>query len=387
VRRADRLQVVVPSLLPGSGGHRTILTNVRELAARGVDISVHLEAIDGPPLEMTEQRQLAESLVPNITSQLKLFEGWASVEERLPVMATAATSAGVMARCTSPYRFYFIQDRESHFNPAGYKHLAAEQSYLLPASRLAIGRWIPHFLRTEYDVDAVSIPFGVDDRIYGPRLAPKAVRPRLAALVQPEKPRRFTELLLRSLELLAMRRPDVEIVLFGSDHPIPFDPPAKHLGLIPERAVAYLYNTAWAGVCLSASNPSRAPFEMVRCGLRVIDILAYNTLFDYPRERVGLVYPGVASLANAMEEAIDAGPSDPPLFSSSVLDMPTRQLEAETFAAAVLEQFGDDHTTRWRGALPAAAHPSTPVVSYDYAPDSADTELADAWLKTLKVEL
>jgi hypothetical protein len=368
------LQVLMPTLLPGSGGHRTILTNVLACAQSGVGVRIFLRALDHRVIDLGAEKDIALSLVPGLAGTNVVFDAgdWARSAPDIATLATVAQSSHELSRVAEEKRLYFIQDRESLFNPMSAGYLEVERSYCLPSTMISIGAWIPRFLEHEYGQKAFPTPFGVDLDTYAPGTAPRAERPRVAVLVQPEKPRRLTELLTSALELLWTARPDVEIVLFGSDIGVHLRCPAKHLGLIPERSAAHLYATSHVGICLSATNPSRIPFEMLASGLPVVDVLSETTLWDFPRPQVSLAFPSPQSIAKALQHHLE---NPPGVDLVSVL--PSREEESALFAARV------------RAVLEGVAQPSAAVgwegePHYDIPPAKCDVEQAKVWLGRLR---
>lgn len=70
-------------------------------------------------------------------------------------------------------------------------------------------------------------------------------------------------------------KPDYEILFFGSgsakQHPQ--DYPVTYLDIVPTlNDLAHLYATSAAGLVFSTTNPSLVPYEMMACGLPVIDL-------------------------------------------------------------------------------------------------------------------
>jgi glycosyltransferase involved in cell wall biosynthesis len=92
---------------------------------------------------------------------------------------------------------------------------------------------------------------------------------------KPEMPRRCFELGVMALEKFHVLQPEVEIVLFGSKHvenrALPF--PATIKSVLPTLDdLAQLYSNADVGIVFSTTNPSLVPYEMMACGLPVMDL-------------------------------------------------------------------------------------------------------------------
>ena len=77
--------------------------------------------------------------------------------------------------------------------------------------------------------------------------------------------------------------------------------PCINLGLINDlNELNRLYNSALVGLCISLTNPSRIPYEMMAAGCVPVDVYRYNNLFDYENGTGMLAYQSTESLAGAM---------------------------------------------------------------------------------------
>lgn len=68
--------------------------------------------------------------------------------------------------------------------------------------------------------------------------------------------------------------------------PATFEFECKNLNIIPIKECNELYNKCKVGICMSASNPSRIPFEMMSAGLPVVELYKENNIYDLPDEGV-----------------------------------------------------------------------------------------------------
>ena len=100
-------------------------------------------------------------------------------------------------------------------------------------------------------------------------------------------------------------RPDIKIYLYGSNSKKIVDFEAEKLGIIPIEECNRLYNKCKIGFCISASNPSRIPFEMMAAGLPVVEIYKENNLYDFPDGGIKLAEPNPEAIATTMLELID----------------------------------------------------------------------------------
>jgi O-antigen biosynthesis protein len=264
-----QIAVVVPQFRRGSGGHKTIADLVRALEARGHTPSIwvddeegrhHGEDVDG----------LWHSFFGRVNKPVRLgFDEWAGADV---VLATgwqtvyrALLLEGVAARA------YLVQDHEPEFYATSPQRIWAERSYGLGLYPICASPWLAGLLKERYGVEGSSFDLGVDHESYRP--LPTHRRDDLVLFyARAVTPRRAVPLGLLALEELKRRRPAVEVALFGEARPILT--PFKHLelGVMGPDKLAHAYASAAVGLCLSMTNPSLVPTEMMACGLPVVDL-------------------------------------------------------------------------------------------------------------------
>ncbi len=294
----ESIAIYAPPPIAGSGGHRTIYMLARALDAAGYRVDLFSEARGN--FEYKEQELFG--------SDIRLHDSWQAGVTPSAAFATIWNSAGYLVEFLPKDvpKFYFIQDLEAVFNPLSDGYLRAENSYTLGLNAICVGRWLPHVLRSQYGIGAATGGLGVDTGIYHPISNPQLIRqfPRrneIAVLYQPEKWRRAPELCLAALDLVKRQRPDVVISFYGSTEGPVTSWSYRHLGLVKDlNELNVLYNTAKIGLCLSLSNPSRIPFEMMAAGCVPVDVYRYNNLFDYADGTALLAFQTAESLAAAM---------------------------------------------------------------------------------------
>jgi glycosyltransferase involved in cell wall biosynthesis len=204
---------------------------------------------------------------------------------------------------------YFVQDFEPFFAPIGADYFAAERTYRSGLLCITLGPWLEQLLTTRYGARARHVSFFVDRAHYYPGPArTTAGRQRVAFFGRPHMPRRCYELGVDALRLLHRMRPDVEICIFGADDFPGLDGlPHVDMGTLSRDRLGDLYRSADVGLAFSTTNPSLATFEMMACGLPLVDLDVFDS-----RERHG-GYPAVLTeatgdaLARAMARVLDDG--------------------------------------------------------------------------------
>jgi O-antigen biosynthesis protein len=126
-------------------------------------------------------------------------------------------------------------------------------------------------MRERYGREGSWFRFGVDHSVYKPRNIER--RPDTVMFyARYYTPRRAVPLGLLALHELWQRRPDVRIVLFGSEEPPDTSFPYEFLGVVSPEVLARHYAEATVGICLSLTNYSLIPQEMMACGLPCVDL-------------------------------------------------------------------------------------------------------------------
>lgn len=327
----------VPTLIEGSGGHRTILQHAHALETFGHRCHLYLEGRG----DDRHAREIVEKLFGYGFE--RVCYGWDKVKRADMAIATIWYSAAFVRDIPFPCaKAYLIQDYEALFNPMGDVYLMAENSYRYGLIPITVGKWLGHMLRERFQVPSYNLDFGVDPKIYQP--LPNTKREYAVCFIyQPEKPRRCVQLGVQALGIVKHFEPRVKIYLYGS-HPkevsfVGFE--HEHLGLLGLKECNLLYNRCSVGLCISSSNPSRVPFEMMASGLPVVDIWRENNLFDFPSSGVSLAEQTPEGLAEAMLRLLRNSTERDERSQSGVGFMASvnRMAETEQFVRAVNNVF------------------------------------------------
>jgi glycosyltransferase involved in cell wall biosynthesis len=284
---------LIPRLGVGSGGLRTILQHAHALEKAGYCCHLYIEG-NG---KQSRASEFVESMFGYHFAHI--YFGWDQVEPADMAIATVWYSAKIVRDL--PFacpKAYLVQDYEPLFNPMGYAYLMAENSYRYGLVPITVGRWLKHVLASHFDLPAYHLDFGADTRTYRPLGDVEGER-AVCFIYQPEKLRRCSRLGIEALGIVKHYMPEASIYLYGSpvgeERDVWFE--HKNLGLLSLEECNRLYNRCAVGLCLSSSNPSRIPFEMMAAGLPVVDLWRENNLFDFPPEAVSLSEQTPESLA------------------------------------------------------------------------------------------
>jgi len=112
-----------------------------------------------------------------------------------------------------------------------------------------------------------------------------------------------------ALDELSRRRPGLRIVIFGPEKRLVTSFPYEHLGIVSPEELARHYSEARVGLCLSLTNYSLIPQEMMACGLPCVDLAGRSSEAMFGRDGpVELAQPDPLSIADAIEKLLDDEP-------------------------------------------------------------------------------
>ena len=98
----------------------------------------------------------------------------------------------------------------------------------------------------------------------------------------------------------------MRIVLFGDTEPPETSFPYEFLGVVSPEVLAWRYSEATVGLCLSLTNYSLIPQEMMACGLPCVDLAGRSPEAVFGRDGpVELAEPDPLSIADAVEALLD----------------------------------------------------------------------------------
>ncbi|MCC7035352.1 MAG: glycosyltransferase [Acidobacteria bacterium] len=292
--------VMVGSAFAGSGGHNDIFIAANEMARRGHAVTLFFDQ-DEATGSARAIREYIESHF-GCETRFEIALGHDNITHCDALIATHYTTAHVVKRLRgrSALPAYFVQDYEPFFSPVGSEYFAAEQTYRYGLLCITLGPWLTQMVE-RHGARARAIPFWVDRRAYHPAPAPHPPRPRVVYFARPLMPRRCYELGLEALSLLARRRPDVEICLFGAaSFPGHTEFPHTALGLLTPAELGDLYRSADVGMAFSTTNPSLVTFEMMACGLPLVDLDVFDSRARHGGYPALLVEPSAEAIAEGV---------------------------------------------------------------------------------------
>ena len=334
--KRKNIAIIFPYPTKGSGGHRTVIQNANALVRYGhiVDIYVGEDFIS----TNEDMKKMIEDFYGKCLAGV--YVGIKMQKEYDLIFATAWTTAEPVKYLDAPKKAYFIQDYEPWFEPMGNSYIVAENSYKYGFYFVTIGKWLCHKISSEFHQPARYFDFCADLNVY--KVNKKVKKENAICFVyQPEKWRRCTDLGMKALRIVKELRPDVKIYLYGSQVEGNINFEAENLHIIPIEKCSEIYNKCKVGLCLSSSNPSRIPFEMMACGLPVVELYRENNLYDMPDDSVLLAESNPEALATAMIKILDDNKLQQKMSEAGLKYMKNKDLEYgfDQFTEAVMDMF------------------------------------------------
>jgi O-antigen biosynthesis protein len=271
----ERLHIAfaVPPFRRGSGGHSTIFGLIARLEAMGHICSIWIADPSGNghvdrPAVM--RRNILDWFTPVAAPVFAGFDAWHGADVAVATGWDTAHPVAMLPGCGA--RAYLVQDHEPEFFATSAERIWAEQTYDLGLYPICASRWLRDLLAEQHGCEGAYFHLGVDHDVYSP--VPDVARRRDTVIfyARAGTARRAVPLGVLALEELCARRPDTRVIAFGQDQRLKTAFANESLGVAPPARLAAAYSEATAGLCLSLTNYSLIPQEMMACGLPCLDL-------------------------------------------------------------------------------------------------------------------
>jgi glycosyltransferase involved in cell wall biosynthesis/GT2 family glycosyltransferase len=305
-RERLRLAMVIPPFSRGSGGHNTLFQIFSRLERRGHACSVWLSDFHGYmravwPAVM--RHDIREFFAPFEGPVYRDFGSWQGADVAIATGWQTVHESLLLDNCRA--RAYVVNDHEPEFFATSTERGLAEDTYRHNLHCIAASPWLRDVLIERYGASADAFELGADHETYWPRPVERR-QDTVVYYARHTTPRRAVPIGLMALSELKRRRPDTRVVLFGADSPLHAAFPYEHLGVLTPEQLSHLYSQATVGLCLSLTNFSLMPKEMMACGLPCVELsgVSAESIFgaDGPLELAPL---DPQRIADALEQLLD----------------------------------------------------------------------------------
>jgi glycosyltransferase involved in cell wall biosynthesis len=303
--RRLRIAMVIPPFSRGSGGHSLLMQIFIRLERRGhiCSVWVHDDAGQVPHVPAGKLRSdIREFFAPIDGPVYNGLDDWHGADVVLATGWQTAHPVLLLDRCFA--KLYVVNDHEPEFYATSAESMLAADTYRHGLHCVAGSPWLRDLLVDRYGASAEAFEYGVEHEIYRPR----PMRRRTDTVIyyaRSETARRAVPIGLMALAELHRRRPDVRIALFGSGLPTRTSFPHVQLGILNPTELSWLYSEATAGLCLSLTNFSLMPKEMMACGLPCVEVAGASAESIFGRSGpLELAELNPSAIADALERLL-----------------------------------------------------------------------------------
>jgi glycosyltransferase involved in cell wall biosynthesis/GT2 family glycosyltransferase len=300
------IAVAIPPFDKGSGGHKTIFTLIDWLERAGHTCSIWMYDVRGKHRRESGavlRRRVVEEFVPVRAPVYKGFDDWHGADVAVATGWDTAYQVMLLPHCRA--RAYLINDHEPEFFATSADAIWAAHTYELGLYGISAGRWLRDLLARRYGQRGGWFRLGVDREVYRPAAVERR-RDTVIFYARSYTPRRAVPLGEIALQELHRRRPDLRFVLFGQDEPLGLPFEHELLGVVEPDELAQRYREATVGLCLSLTNYSLIPQEMLACGLPCVDLAGGSTEAELGRDGgVELAPLDPIGIADALERLLE----------------------------------------------------------------------------------
>ncbi|MGH6811780.1 MAG: rhamnan synthesis F family protein [Methylocella sp.] len=303
---------VIPDFIRGAGGHMTIFRIMEILERLGHRQTIWIQN----PVEDQETPADAKARIQSWYRPIEdnVFVNFLPDDTRQMagdvIIATDCwTVYPVISTANFKERFYFIQDYEPYFHPAGENYLVAEQTYRMGLCGLCAGDWLKQKMQG-FGMWVRKWDLAVDRDFYFPKAKRQldyssAQEARIAFYARGYTPRRAKRLGIAAFEELQRRGLSFRVVMFGEEpehnaHSFNYE----ERGILPPEKLAEVYRNCHIGVVFSTTNYSLIPLEMMACDLPVVEIDAESTRAVFKNGEVSFAAPDPMNIADAIEQLL-----------------------------------------------------------------------------------
>lgn len=307
-RERLRLALVVPPWRRGSGGHTLLLEMLSRLERRGHVCSLW---VHDPLGEMRAvwpavlRGQIEEWFPPYRGPVYVGFDDWHGADVAIATGWQTVHPVLLLDGCRA--RAYMVSDHEPEFYATSAESSLAADTYRHGLHCIAGSPWLRDLVVERYGATADALQFGIDPDVYHLRAEVPRRRDTVVYYARASTGRRAVPVGLMALAELHRRRPDVRIALVGTDDPPETSFPYEYHGVLDREQLAALYAEATVGLCLSCTNFSLMPKEMLACGLPCVELagVSAESIFGPDGGPLALAPLEPLPLADAMERLLD----------------------------------------------------------------------------------
>ena len=247
---------------------------------------------------------IVESFAPVKAPVFREFDQWYGADV---VVATGWQTVFPVSQLTDcRARAYMVNDHEPEFFATSVEHEWAERTYGLGLYGIVGSPWLRDLYVDRYGGQAGTFQYGVDETVYYPRPVTRRRDTVIAYARVVHATARCARSRSSGWPSCGAGGPTCASCCSASAKPTeaPFD--HEDAGVASHEQLAQLFSEATAGLCLSMTNYSLVPREMLACGLPCVELDRPSTrsVFD-PDGPVALAAFDPDAIADELERLLD----------------------------------------------------------------------------------
>lgn len=285
----NSIAFLIPKFNAFAGGVTSVLRLGTYLTELGHDVNYII--VDEDSLQRANDN--AKTCLPYFKGSIRLFEQ--NIDNYDIGIATYWSTAYLVHLKQNHFKIkaYFIQDFEPGFYPAGEQYYLALNTYKINLFMISLGGWCKEQIESKLEnVSVAHVPFPYEQKQYDspPREISFDNVLKVAVYLKNIPSRAPVVILtgLKILEKLLLEKGKVlDALIFGMDPTFDLGV-GKNLGKIDSQRMRQIYETSHIGIASSLTNVSLVPYEMMGCGLPVVDFKDGSASYFFPDSSIEL---------------------------------------------------------------------------------------------------
>lgn len=275
-----KILFVIPPMIVGSGGLTSILRIASRLEKKGFEINFTCYQYD----DICAMEENARKNLNSYNAKFIYYKDALNGEYEYVIAGN--WQAVYYSKKIKGYKIFFIQDFEPYFYNYSDNYFLAKKSYELGYHIISLGKWNIEQIKLNCEkntiqdlkIDYIEFPFESSEYNFYKRdfkKYHKKKKIKIAVYIKREKkriPSLIMSLLERTQKILNEKNIELEIMYFGLNSKEKVST-GYNLGKLSKEKLAKLYYECDFGMVASMTNISLVPYEMIGCGVPVIEFL------------------------------------------------------------------------------------------------------------------
>jgi glycosyltransferase involved in cell wall biosynthesis len=274
-KKINTAVMILPNIYPNLGGVTSALRILTSIQNHGCQVTV---AVIGD-MDIDAAKRNAVRCMPEFNGEVRRAED--CLENEYDICIATNWNTAYWAQKFSGYKVYFVQDYEPGFYEADDFSYLAKETYSFGYHIISLGKWNIEKIQKNVPnltgkLNYVDFPYSKSEYVYHDRdyLAYKYKKEINIACYIRYIGRRIPYIceyiLSRTKASLETKGYHINIYFFGIDKHNQFKC-GKNLGKLSRKELSDLYQKCDFGMVASMSNISLVPYEMLACGLPLIE--------------------------------------------------------------------------------------------------------------------